>query len=90
MPLYLEKCMILPFSGAKVDVIHFDFREQLVSLLTDPRFTDSDFFHFANDPLPAPPEDDTWIGDYMTADGYRATYKKLIKDPTRQMLHLLH
>ena len=86
MPLYLEKCMILPFSGAKVDVIHFDFREQLVSLLTDPRFTDRDFFHFANNPLAAPPEDDTWIGDYMTADAYRATYKKLIKDPTRQML----
>ena len=85
MPLYLEKPMVLPFSGAKVDVIHFDFREQLVSLLTDPRLTDNDFFHFGNDPL-ARPTEDGWVGDVMTGRAYKATYDDLIKDPEKQML----
>ena len=85
MPLYLEKPMVLPFSGASVDVIHFDFREKLVSLLTDPRLTDNDFFHFQNDPL-AKPTEDGWVGDVMTARACKATYKDLIKDPQKQML----
>ena len=85
-PLYLVKPMTLPFSKSRVDVIHFDFREQLVSLLTDPRFTDDDFFHFDNDPLALPPYEEAIIGDIWTGEAYRETCKKLLTKPGKQMI----
>ena len=49
--LVKKKPIILPSSGAKVDIIYHDARDQVVSLLTDPRFGDEDFLHFNDNPL---------------------------------------
>lgn len=52
--LFHSKRTKLPVSGTNVDIIYHDARDCVVSLLTDPRFTDDDYQHFGNDPL-APP-----------------------------------
>ena len=83
--LFLETPFVLPSSKASVDIIHFDAREQVVSLLTDPRFHDGDFLHFDNDPL-APPPNLNYLGDINTGTAYKETYKKLITDPSKQIL----
>ena len=83
--LYNVTPKILPGTGARVDVIWHDFRQQLVSILTNPRLTDQDFLHINQDPF-APPEDGNYIGDINTGLSYNQTYHKLIKDPERQML----
>ena len=86
--LYLQKTLVLPHSKAAVDVVHFDFRQQLVSLLTDPRLTDDDFLHFNDDPFADLPELDEslMLGDVNTGDAYRETHKRLITKPGEQML----
>ena len=86
VPYYLEKSIVLPHSKAKVDVIYFDFREQLVSLLTDPRLKDAHFCHHANDPLAPPPTSFTTVGEIITGLSYRKTYQALITSPDGQML----
>ena len=86
--LYLQKTMVLPFSKAAVDVIYFDFRQQLVNLLTDPRLTDEDFLHFNDDPFADLPDlvEYPMLGDVNTGDAYRETHKRLITKPGEQML----
>ena len=84
--LYLVKPMVLPMTKSRVELIYFDFQEQLTSLLTDPRFTDDDFFHFQNDPRAPPPFEELDCGDVWTGDACRETCKKLITKPGKQML----
>jgi len=81
-----ERSLVLPSSGAKVNLIYHDARDIVVSLLTDPRFSDDDFLHFNNDPLAPPPEEFDYIADLNTGLAYRETYKKLITKPGKQML----
>ena len=85
-PLFNTKHTVLPVSKAKVELIYHDARDCIVSLLTDPRFTDDDWQHFDNDPLAPPPDDLQYYGDTLTSEAYLATHKELIKDPTKQML----
>ena len=84
--LYQKRQVILPSSKAKVNIVWNDARELVVSLLTDPRFTDEDFLHFDNDPLAPPPEHLDYIADINTGTAYIETYRKLIKKPRKQML----
>jgi hypothetical protein len=86
MPYYLEKSIVLPHSKAKVDVIYFDFRQQLVSLLTDPRLKDEHFCHHGNNPLEPPPTSFTTVGEIITGLAYRKTYNSLITSPDGQMV----
>ena len=81
-----ERTVVLPSTGAKVNLIYHDARENVVSLLTDPRFGDDDFLHFDNDPLAPPPKDLDYVADINTGASYLETYKKLIKNPKKQML----
>jgi hypothetical protein len=81
-----ERTIVLPSSGAKVNLIYHDARDIVVSLLTDPRFSDDDFLHFNNDPLAPPPEDLDYVADLNTGLAYTETYKKLITKPGKQML----
>ena len=78
--------IVLPSSGAKVDIIYHDARDQVVSLLMDPRFGDDDFLHFDDNPLAPPPEKLDYIEDINTGLAYTKTYKKLITNPNKQML----
>jgi len=81
-----KKEVVLPSSGAKVDLVYHEFGDLVTQLLTDPRFSDEDFLHFNQDPLAGPPDDLDYIGDINTGAAYRETHKKLITDPRRQML----
>jgi len=84
-PLFNLKHTVLPVSGAKVELIYHDARDCIVSLLTDPRFTDDDWQHFDNNPQAPPPDDLKYYGDTITSEGYLATHKELIKVPTKQI-----
>jgi hypothetical protein len=70
-----------------VNVLRFDFRQQLQELLSSDIFHDmnnlvvdpSDPFGFYNPP-------DGRIGELHSGDWYRRTYKAMIKDPAKEML----
>jgi hypothetical protein len=70
-----------------VNVLRFDFRQQLQELLS------SDIFHDMNN-LVVDPSDpfgfykppDGRIGELHSGDWYRRTYKAMIKDPSKEML----
>ena len=50
----------------------------MVSLLTDPHVTDSDFLYHGDSPWAPPPENITHIGNLNTGDAYLKTYKQMI------------
>ena len=81
-----QKQITLPSSGARVNLVYFDARQNLVSLLTDPRFGDDDWLHFDDDPLAPPPENIRYLEDINTGLAYTETYKQLITKPGKQML----
>jgi DNA-binding transcriptional MerR regulator len=81
-----ERIILLPSSGAKVNLCYHDARILVTQLLTDPRFGDNDWLHFDNDPLAAPPNDLKYLADINTGMSYRETYKRLITNPNKQML----
>ena len=81
-----KRQVVLPSSGAKVDIIYHDARDQVVSLLTDPRFGDDDWLHYGNDPFAPIPIDLDYFADINTGLAYRKTYDKLITKPGKQML----
>ena len=78
--------VLLPHSQARVNVICHDAEAAVVSLLTDPRFSDDDFLHFNDDPLAPPPSDLDYIDDINTGMCYTTTYHDLITDPKKEML----
>ena len=81
-----KKQVVLPSSGAKVQIIYQEARDQVVSLLTDPRFGDDDYLHFGNDPLAPIPRELDYLEDINTGMAYRETYNKLITKPGKQLL----
>lgn len=85
----VTKRRTLPSSKSTVNIICSDARALVTSILTDPRLDDSDYLFFDDDPLKPPPAKMDYIGDINTGLSYTATYKKLIKDPTKQMLMAL-
>ena len=90
---YMEKSapittnpILLPHSKARVSLVIHKFREQVGSLLTDPRIRDHDFLFHDNNPFQAPPPDFEVVGDINTGLAYRETYDKLIDNPNKQVL----
>ena len=86
LDLVKKREVVLPSSGAKVDIIYHDARDQVVSLLTDPRFGDDDWLHYGDDPFAPIPADLDYFADINTGKAYRKTYDKLITKPGKQML----
>jgi len=82
----LSRSITLPHSRACVDLVVHDFKWQVQSLLTDPRICQSDYLFHDNDPFAPPPEHFSHISDVNTGLAYRETYKRLIKDPRRDVL----
>jgi len=74
-----EKMLELPKSKARISLVYHDAKQQVVSLLTDPRICDDDYLFHNDDPFAAPPEEFETVGDINTGRAYRATYKKLIE-----------
>lgn len=73
-----EKKVRLPSSKAVVSIPIRDVKDCIVSLLTDPRFEDSDYLFFDDNPLAPPPEQVTYLADLNTGEAYLRTYEKLI------------
>jgi len=78
--------IIMPHSKCKVKLVVHKFREQVQSMLTDPRIKDNDMLFHGDNPFQPPPDKFTVIGDINTGLAYRETYNKLIQDPTKQVL----
>ena len=80
------KQLMLPHSKSRIDLVIHDAKFQIQALLTDPRIRDEDYLFFDGNPLSPPPDELDYVGDINTGRCYRETYKKLIKDPTTQVL----
>ena len=52
----------LPHSRCEVEVWRKDARDNVLSLLTDPRWTDEDWLYFEENPFAPPPEDYPFCG----------------------------
>jgi hypothetical protein len=53
-------------------------RDNVLSLLTDPRWDTEDWLYFEDDPFAAPPENLSYVADLNTGEAYLETYKRLI------------
>jgi len=82
----LIKKLILPYSKAEVDLVYHDFEVQVKCLLIDPRITDDDYLFFNNNPFSPPPANSSTISDINTGSAYQESYKKLITNPSKQVL----
>jgi hypothetical protein len=74
----VPEAITLPFSKTRVTVWKKLARDNVQSILTDPRWKDEDFLYFEDDPFAPPPDDLDYIGDINTGESYIQTYKRLI------------
>ena len=81
-----ERKVRLPSSRAVVSIPVLNAADCIVSLLTDPRFEDSDYLFFGDDPLAPPPENATYLADLNTGDAYLKSYEKLITHERQVLL----
>jgi hypothetical protein len=84
----MSKKMTLPHSRARVQLAEADPLHQLVSMLTDPRVNDDDYWFWDKDPFKQPPPEDEqngFVGDIHTGRAHRETWKKLVKDPKKDI-----
>ena len=73
---YAQPCtLLLPHSKSKVTVWKKDARNNVLSLLTDPRWSGEDWLYFNDDPVAAPPDHLPYIGDLNMGSVYLETYK---------------
>ena len=79
----------LPSSKAVVSVPIRDAGDCIVSLLTDPRFDDSDYLFFDDDPFAPPPENISHLADLNTGDAYIRTHEKLITKDHQVLLPII-
>ncbi|MCA1806935.1 MAG: hypothetical protein LC687_03600, partial [Actinobacteria bacterium] len=77
------KHIVLPHTKTKVTVWWKNARDNVQSLLTDPRWKDEDFLYFDNDPFAPPPDDLDYISDINTGEAYIETYRRLITKPNQ-------
>jgi hypothetical protein len=75
--------LLLPHSHTKVLVWRKHARDNVVSLLTDPRWKDEDWLYFDDDPFASPPETCAHLEDINTGEAYLATHKRLITKPNQ-------
>ncbi len=84
--LVSTKPTVLPNSKAKLDLIVANARDNVVSILTDPRWNAEDFLFFDDDPFAPPPKRLDYIADINTGLAYTETHKQLITKPGKQIL----
>jgi hypothetical protein len=78
--------LVLPHCRSKIQVWKKYAQDNVLSLLTDPRWMDEDWLYVDDDPFAPPTENSPYIEDINTGEAHIETYKKLITDPTRQIL----
>jgi hypothetical protein len=82
------KTIILPHTNSKVTIWKKLARDNVVSLLTDPRWKDKDWLYFDNDPFQKPPKNCPFVEDLNTSEAYLKTYEALIKKPNQILVPL--
>ena len=80
--------IVLPHTSAKVTVWKKLARDNVMSLLTDPRWKDEDWLYFDEDPFARPPNNYPFVEDLNTGEAYLATYRKLITKPNQILVAL--
>jgi hypothetical protein len=78
--------VFLPHAQLQVSVWRKEARDIVLSLLTDPRWSDEDWLYFEDDPFAPPPDDYPYLDELNSGDAYRKTYAKLITHNQRQIL----
>jgi hypothetical protein len=82
----ISQQITLSQSKADVNIITYDVKWCIQSLLTDPRIQDSDYLFHDNDPFPPPPSNLDYVGDINTGKAYLESYRTFISDPEREVL----
>jgi hypothetical protein len=82
------KTIILPHTKSKVTIWKKLARDNVVSLLTDPRWKDEDWLYFDDDPFQKPPNNCSYVEDLNTGEAYLKTYEALIKKPNQILVGL--
>jgi hypothetical protein len=78
--------VLLPHARLEVVVWRKKARDIVLSLLTDPRWSDDDWLYFEDDPFAPPPDDYPYLDELNSGDAYRKTYAQLIAHNQRQIL----
>jgi hypothetical protein len=73
-----SRTIVLPHTNSKVTIWKKLARDNVISLLTDPRWKDEDWLYFDNDPFGKPPDNYPFIEDINTGEAYLKTYERLI------------
>jgi hypothetical protein len=77
----MPRTLLLPHTKSKVVIWKKLARDNVMSLLTDPRWKDHDWLYFEDDPFAPPPDHCPFVEDLNTGEAFRVTYKKLITKP---------
>jgi len=83
------KKLKLPHSKAVVSIVWTDIKDAIVSLLTDPRFEDSDYLFHDDNPLAPPPDDMEYIEDLNTGDAYVQSHRQMVTEPNQQVCPII-
>ena len=78
----MPQTVVLPHCRSKIQVWKKYAQDNVLSLLTDPRWNDEDWLYVDDDPFAPPPENSPYIEDINTGEAYIKTYKELITKPT--------
>lgn len=85
----IEKKVKLPSSKTVVSIPIRDAGDCIVSLLTDPRFQDTDYLFFDDNPLAPPPENLDYLADLNTGEAYLRTYEQMITHDRQVLLPII-
>ena len=77
------RTIVLPHTNTKVTIWRKLARDNVMSLLTDPRWKDDDWLYYDNDPFQRPPDNCPFIEDINTSEAYLKTHEKLITKPNQ-------
>ena len=78
-----SRTIVLPHTNSKVTIWKKLARDNVLSLLTDPRWKDEDWLYFDDDPFQKPPKNWPYVEDLNTGEAYQKTYEALIKKPNQ-------
>ena len=80
-----ETKVFLPHSRCEVSVWRKQARDNILSILTDPRWNDDDWL-FGESPFSPPSQDCPYLNELNSGTAYRDTYAKLITNRQTQIL----
>ncbi|NJL56627.1 hypothetical protein HC928_16785 [bacterium] len=79
----LPRDVLLPHTNTRVSVHVHQAMNNVMSIITDPRWKDDDWLFFNDDPFGKPPANLKYIADLNTGQSYLETHKRLITKPNQ-------